>query len=121
MRILYETALNARAGVLTMNLTYFPAPTIQEICKTIAKVTSVDESKIIIPSTPLKLAARLIYSSAKLFGKTINGIHPDRVKKLIISTNISGEKLLNTRYKLQFSLEEALMDWFNDCNKEGLY
>jgi GlcNAc-P-P-Und epimerase len=121
VRILFDAAMNELPGVVTLNLTYFPAPSIQEICKAIADVTKVKESKIVIPSLSLKFAAGVIYSSAKLFGKTINGIHPDRVKKLMVSTNISGEKLISTNYKLQFNLEEAITDWFNDCKGEGLY
>jgi len=121
VRILFDAPGHELPGVITLNLTYFPAPSIQEICKTIADVTKVKESKIVIPSLSLKFAAGVIYSGAKLFGKTINGIHPDRVKKLMVSTNISGEKLTGTNYKLQFSLKDAITDWFNDCNREGLY
>ena len=57
----------------------------------------------------------------KIIGKTFDGIHPDRVKKLMISTNINGQKLLDHGYKMEFSLEEAIKDWYNDCNKDGLY
>jgi hypothetical protein len=66
------------------------------------------------------LAAGVMYSSAKMFGKEFSGIHPDRVKKLMISTNISGEKLSVSRYKLKFTLEEAVNDWFNDCYRKEL-
>ena len=29
-------------------------------------------------------------------------------------------KLLNNGYTLDFTLEEAIYDWYNDCNKEEL-
>jgi nucleoside-diphosphate-sugar epimerase len=119
-RVLYEASIYEEPGVNTLNLTYFPAPTIEEICQTIAEVTKIKEPKIVVPPKSLKLAAGLIYSSAKIFGKKFNGIHPDRVNKLMISTNISGEKLNNTRYRLQYNLKEAITDWFNDCNETGL-
>ena len=48
------------------------------------------------------------------------GIHPDRVEKLMISTNINGQKLLENNYILKYTLEEAIYDWFKDCNKEEL-
>ena len=52
-------------------------------------------------------------------GKAV-GIHPARVKKLMISTNICGKKLAESGYKFHYSLEETFADWFEDCNKEQL-
>jgi len=46
-------------------------------------------------------------------------IYPDRVI-IILSTNIIGEKL-NKEYTLQFSLKEAITNWYNDSAKEGLF
>lgn len=120
-RILYETALFEPCGLLTLNLTYFPAPNINDICIAIAGVTNVKEPKIVIPAKPLIILAGILYMIARFFGKKLNGIHPDRVKKLMLSTNISGEKLENTRYKLRYSLTEAISDWFQECENEGLY
>ncbi|MDB5141261.1 MAG: NAD(P)-dependent oxidoreductase [Mucilaginibacter sp.] len=119
-RILYETSIYEDAGVITLNLTYFPAPTIEKICEAITNVTKIKKPKIVLQSGLLKLAAGVLYSTAKMFGKKINGIHPDRVKKLMISTNISGERLDNSRYRLRYNLEEAITDWFNDCEKREL-
>lgn len=119
-RILYESATLECPGVIMLNLTYFPAPTIQDICETISLVTNVSTPKIVVSSNSLKLSAKLMYTAAKILGIKINGIHPDRVKKLMISTNISGQKLSETPYFLQYNLKEAITDWFNDCEKEGL-
>lgn len=121
VRILYESALKEKPGTLTFNLTYYPAPTIEEICETMAEVTGVTEPKIMVPAGMLKSAAKSVYYTGRILGKKINGIHPDRVKKLMISTNISGEKLNNTPYKLKFDLKEALSDWYSDCEQNGLF
>lgn len=122
VRILYEASiLEAPGAVDTYNLTYYPAPSIEQIVTTIAKVTQVKEPKILIPGKVLTSVAGAAYTGGRLLGKKINGIHPARVKKLMISTNISGEKLSKSRYSLQFTLESAIKDWFDDCNKEGLY
>jgi len=51
---------------------------------------------------------------AKIIGKSFDGIHPDRVKKLMISTNINSQKLLDHGYKMEFTLEEAIADWMNE-------
>jgi nucleoside-diphosphate-sugar epimerase len=121
VRILFESSITQSTGAVTYNLTYSPAPTIQEICEIMSKVTKVNEPRILVPASLLKVAASTLYYTGNVLGKKISGIHPDRVKKLMISTNISGEKLKRSPYKLQFSLYEAIEDWYNDCNKEGLF
>lgn len=120
-RVLYETALHEPAGVSVFNLTYQPAPTIEAICTTMAEVTQLDAPKITIPSGVLKIGATGISLLSGLLGKRAAGIHPDRVKKLMISTNIDGTKLLQSPYKLQFTLKEAIADWYTDCDEQGLY
>tara|TARA_R100000908_G_scaffold56292_2_gene31735 strand:- start:41573 stop:41755 length:183 start_codon:yes stop_codon:yes gene_type:complete len=52
----------------------------------------------------------------KMIGKEFTGIHPDRVKKVMISTNISGEKLSNSDFKIKYSLKEGIKDWYRDCD-----
>ncbi|MGM9476200.1 NAD-dependent epimerase/dehydratase family protein [Pedobacter sp. GSP4] len=121
VRILYEAGQKEKPGHVTYNLTYFPAPTIQKICETMAEATGVKPPKILVPGWALKTAAGGAYFGARTLGKKISGIHPDRVKKLMISTNISGEKLNLSPYKLKFSLKEALEDWYGDCESKGLY
>lgn len=120
-RILHEAAQNEQPGILMLNLTYSPAPTIQTICKVIANVTNTNQPKIVVPPWALNVAAGAVYSFTKMFGKEVSGIHPDRVKKLMISTNISGDSLKNSRYSLQYTFEEAVNDWYNDCEQQGLF
>lgn len=48
------------------------------------------------------------------------GICPARVKKLQISTNISGTKLANSGYIFKYTFEEAIKDWYKDNYKKGL-
>lgn len=120
-RILYTNGINTSPGVTTYNLTYNPAPTIEEICSAMAEITGVEKPKVIVPGWFLKFAAGILYYLGRGVGRKLNGIHPDRVKKLMISTNISGQKLEQSEYRLQFDLKSALEDWFNDCDKIGLY
>jgi len=120
VRLMVEMAEKVKPGVHLYNTVYTPIHSIEEICKTMAKVTGIKEPKITVPFGVLKIASSTICGIGKLIGKSFDGIHPDRVKKLMISTNINGEKL-HQAYPLKFSLEEAIEDWFNDCNKEGLY
>jgi nucleoside-diphosphate-sugar epimerase len=114
-RILLEMAQNPRERVQMYNCTYFPAPSIEQIAKTMNKVTGLNRFVPYIPPTPLMMAA----SFAGMLGGLGLGICPERVRKLMVSTNVSGEKL-SRDYPLRFSLEEAFADWFNDCEKRGL-
>jgi len=118
--LMVEMAEKEKPGVHLYNTVYAPIHTIEEICKTMAKVTGVKEPKITVPASVLKIGASTICGIGKLIGKSFEGIHPDRVKKLMISTNINGQKLLANGYRLNFSLEEAISDWYKDSNLKEL-
>ena len=84
-----------------------------------AKVTNLKPPKIVIPSWLFKSIASIIMILGKLIGKTFMGIHPDRIKKLMVSTNIIGKKIAKD-YPLNFSLQEPIADWYTDCNKKSI-
>jgi len=114
-RILLEMAQNPRERVQVYNCTYFPAPNIEQIARTMNKAVGLNRFIPYIPKAPLMAAA----SVAGAFGGFGLGICPERVRKLMVSTNISGEKL-SRDYPLRFSLDEAFVDWFNDCKGKEL-
>ncbi len=120
VRIMIEMVDTAEPGVTLHNCCYPHPHSIEEICKAIAKETDLREPKIIIPGWLLRSIASSLHLLSRLLGKRLMGIHPDRVKKLMISTNISGEKI-NKNYPLECSLNNALADWYQDCGKEGLF
>ena len=80
------------------------------------KATDMKRHIFLIPSWMLMTAARIL---GPLGGKKV-GIHPARVKKLMVSTNISGKKMAGMGYRFHYTLEESIRDWFEDCNGEGL-
>jgi len=121
VRLMAEMAENEKPGIHLYNTVYTPIHSIEEICKTMAKVTNLKEPQFTVPAGVLKCAAGSINAFGNMIGKSFDGIHPDRVNKLLVSTNINGQKLLDHGYKLEFSLEEAIADWYADCNQEGLY
>ncbi|WP_312206602.1 NAD-dependent epimerase/dehydratase family protein [Epilithonimonas hominis] len=112
--MLYRIEMD-RSDVEVYNCTYEPAFTIEEITDAMMKATDMKRTIYKIPGGVLKFAAGII---GALGGKSF-GIHPDRVKKLMISTNISGKKLKESDYQFQYSFEEALKDWYND--NDNLY
>ena len=98
-----------------INMCYKDSLTIEEIVLCIAKTCYFKIPSLVIPSKLLLIIAFIINKI------TINqlGVHPDRVKKIMFSTNVSGHKLFNLDYKL-IPFDESIEDWFNDSNQKGL-
>lgn len=107
---------NCYPGTDLFNCTFEPAYTIEQICETIKSATGMKRHIFQVPGKLLMAAATII---GPLGGKKV-GIHPARVKKLMVSTNVSGEKLMNSGYQFHYTLEEAIEDWYKDCGEEGL-
>ena len=105
-----------RHDVEIFNCTYEPAFTIEQISNAMMDATGMKKKIYKIPGPALKFAATIIGS---LGGRSL-GIHPDRVRKLMVSTNISGKKLSNTDYKFVYSFKEALQDWYKDNDLQYL-
>ncbi|MBQ8133606.1 MAG: NAD(P)-dependent oxidoreductase [Clostridia bacterium] len=112
----YRMVDNDFVGTDVFNCTFEPAYNIQQICETMQKATDMKRHIMLIPSWILMPAA---YIFGPLGGKKL-GIHPARVKKLMISTNICGKKLSETDYKFHYSLEDSFRDWFKDCGNKCL-
>lgn len=91
------------------NCTFEPAYTIEQIVNSMKKVTGMTQWVPYVPNWIIMPIATI----AKLCGSPM-GICPARVKKLQISTNISGRKLKESGYQFKWSFEEALRDWYAD-------
>jgi nucleoside-diphosphate-sugar epimerase len=107
---------NHGGGTELFNCTFEPAFTIEQIVETMKKVTGLKRHIIKINSSLLIFVAGIIGSVG---GKKL-GIHPARVKKLMISTNICGKKMAASEYKFSYTFEEAIMDWYSDNNNQYL-
>lgn len=113
----YRMIDNSFPGYDIINCTFEPAYTIEQICEAMKEATDLMGRHIpMVPAWMLMTAATIL---APIGAK--KGIHPARVKKIMVSTNISGKKLAGTDYKFHYSLVESFADWFKDCNGEGLY
>lgn len=110
-----------QSGIYLYNTVYKEAPTIEEICITVAIETDAKKPFMLIPGPILIFLAYCILLLGKLIGKEFTGIHPDRVKKVMISTNISGEKISTSGFKMSYSLKDGIKDWYEECNKKGLF
>lgn len=97
-------------GTELYNCTYDPAFTIEQIVETMKKMTGMKSRIVKVSGGLLMCVARGV---GPLGGKRL-GIHPARVKKLMVSTNISGEKLASGEYKFKYTFEDAILDWYKD-------
>ena len=105
---------NGKNGV--WNCTFEPAYNIEQICEAMKKATGM---KGYIPSVNGKFLMGVATVVGPLGGKVV-GIHPARVKKLMVSTNINGEKLRDSGYEWKYTLEGSFRDWFEDCDGKYL-
>ena len=105
-----------RGGTELYNCTFEPAYTIEHIAETIKKVTGLRRRIFKINGTLLMFAASVFGAS----GLKKLGIHPARVKKLMISTNISGKRLAASGYRFKYTFEEAMRDWYADNDNQSL-
>lgn len=114
--IKYRMIDNSFPGTDIYNCTYEPAYNIQQICNAIQKATNMKRHIPLVPSWLLIPAA---YILGPIGGKKI-GIHPARVKKLMISTNISGKKIKESDYNFHYLFDDTFKDWYKDCGEKGL-
>lgn len=113
----YRMLDNSFPGTDIFNCTFEPAYNIEQICETMKKATGLKYKIPLIPGGLLMTAATIL---GPIGGKKV-GIHPARVKKLMVSTNICGKKLAACGYKFHYSFEDTFKDWLNDCNGQGLF
>ncbi len=104
-------------GVRLYNFSYEPSPSILEIVEGICRVAGLKPPKLVVNGTLLRMVAAILEKT----GGFNLGFHPDRVRKLMISTNISGKRLLEDGFDMTFGLEKGLDDWFKDCDRKGLF
>jgi nucleoside-diphosphate-sugar epimerase len=107
--MLYRSEHSAGSSEL-FNCAYNPALTVEQIVETMKKVTGLKRHILQINGSILLFAAALI----QRLGGTKLGIHPARVRKLMVSTHISGRKMAASGYPFRYTFEEAIRDWYND-------
>ena len=106
---------NMKQNVELFNCTFEPAYTTEQIVNTMKRATGLKQWVPYIPNWLIMPMAFL----AQCLGSPM-GICPARVRKLQVSTNICGKKMMETGFKFKWTLEEALRDWLEDCAGKGL-
>lgn len=91
----------------------YPKPyTIEDICEAFVKVADLHRPLGTVPLSLMVNAARVFQFLDKMGLK--NGIHPERMYKLIRSTHIVPGELVKRGYPYQTDIEEALRRWLAD-------
>ena len=106
---------NHSKGTELFNCTFEPAYTIEHIVESMKKATNLHRITLLVPTWVLMPIAYL----ARFVGSPL-GICPERVRKLMISTNICGKKMHQSGYQLRYTLESAIEDWLKDSGGDGL-
>jgi nucleoside-diphosphate-sugar epimerase len=101
----------AKSGIEIINASYHPSPELSKIVNTIKYLTKRKSRTIMLPSKLLFLASWMLHS---VFG--LKSFHPNRIKKLMISNNINGEKMNSLMSRPKYGLELALRDWLEETN-----
>lgn len=116
VRVMLAMAENQNADRIQLhNCCYYPSFTIEQIANTMLKATDMNRHIPYIPKKPMMAAATI----CGVLGGLGLGICPARVKKLMISTNIDGQKLAKN-YPISYTLEDAFKDWYKDCEGKEL-
>ena len=109
-----EFALSAPDRHVLYNFAYPDETTTEEIVKTFARVSDTPANPPTAPA-PLLYAAAAFFEAANAVGLK-NPIHRERVGKLVQSTRIVPQWLLNKNYSFSSNLETALRAWAAESN-----
>jgi len=109
---LFEHARNTNNQFELLNGAYPQRYTLQEIIETFTTNHYPDAKTYLVPKFIVILAAKIF----RVFNVFNVGVHPDRVMKLIKSTNIYPSWLDSQEFILSEDLSSALSRWSKDSN-----
>ncbi len=107
-------------GSYLYNFCYPEKITIKEVVQSFKKTLGYSVPEIVLPYPLISVSAAIANLIPVPFIKKM-GIVPERINKLVKSTNISAQKLINSGFKFDYSLQEAIKDWTHDCGSNCLY
>jgi len=108
--LIINRALEAKPGIEVINASYHPSPELSKIVKTIKHLTKSKSRTITLPSKLLFLASWVLHRG---FG--LKSFHSNRIKKLMISNDINGEKMMSL-IQPKYGLELGIKDWLEETN-----
>ena len=105
-------ALNRPEQVYLYNFASPHVPTTREICDHLVAVTGVSPPRGTLPLWILETGAR-VFELLNAIGLR-NEINRERIHKLIYSTNVVAQRLIDDGYTFAYPMREAFLDWLAD-------
>lgn len=88
------------------NFAYPEPPTIEAVCDAFVGAGGLPQPWLTMP------AGALLRAGACFSRLGIQAVNPDRIKKLMVSTNIAGSELARRGYEFDYNLDAGIRDWF---------
>jgi GlcNAc-P-P-Und epimerase len=119
-RFLVDRIVNAK-GFDLCNLCYQEKNTLKRIVDELTTVLDYKPANAVIPLWLVRAAAAVL-SAMRVTSVTSMEPAPERLNKLVTSTNISADKLINAYgFDIRYPLKEAFLDWASDCRGRTLF
>lgn len=102
------------------NASYPQKTTTQDICRAFNRSMGYKIPNRVVPLAALNISAGALNMVNTPFIRSL-GLDPERIVKLVRSTNISSQKLLDYGFEFKYDLEQAIKDWSKDCGGKELF
>lgn len=113
-------SINKAPDFYLFNFCFPQKITIKDVVKSFKNALGYNSIEFNVPFKAVVATASVINLIPVPFIKRM-GMVPDRIVKLVRSTNISSQKLVDSGFSFDYSFEEALKDWAKDCGGKTLY
>ena len=111
---------NAQPGFSLFNFCLPEKITISDVVKGLKKTLGYKAWTPLIPLKVINVSAAMLGAlNVPIIRK--KGIVPERIIKLVKSTNISSQKICNSGFSFKYPLTAALEDWSRDCGGKNLF
>ncbi len=100
-------AINSSPKIFTYNYVEKDTLPLGKMIETINRNLGTNAKIIRIPMFLLKIVATILHK----IKPNLNGIHPERVKKVARPTHIYPKKLIEMNFEFNYDFEKSLIDW----------
>lgn len=102
------------------NACYPEKTTTEDICNAFNLALGFKMPHLILPLSILNAGSGILNRFNSSFIRSL-GLNPERIIKLVNSTNISSEKLIKSGFQFKYDIVSAIKDWANDCGGDILF
>lgn len=113
----WERSKDESRGLRLFNMTMNPGPSVSEYVTAICETAQVTRAIPTIPFFLLYPVSVFIEALARVL-RIGQPVSPVRLKKLVRSSNIVPQHLIDQEYTYRYTLKSALEDWRNECPEE---